>query len=162
MPNQNRERLSIKANVEIKAALCFDKPILGKGPYGDYRIYAVKVNDVEYTWFASKQAHEIICERGYKKGDEIRILKDEYENDKHRYVINGEMWDDVFGGNGAPKPNENGDPSVTERLDKMGRWAKEMAERADILEERVAAMRGDLNFIEKYLFKDENQPKEPF
>ncbi|MCB7128183.1 MAG: hypothetical protein J3T61_01430 [Candidatus Brocadiales bacterium] len=137
MSEKNRDKLPIKANVEIKAVLCFDTPIIGTGPHGEYRIYALYFDGTEYNWFASEQAHQIIRERRYKKGDEISILKDEYEDGKHRYIINGESHDDVFGG--APVPGEaagQGDPpALTARMDKMGIWAGDMEKRVKALEE---------------------------
>ncbi len=144
MSEKNRDKLPIKANVEIKAVLCFDTPIIGTGPHGEYRIYALYFDGTEYNWFASEQAHQIIRERRYKKGDEISLLKDEYEDGKYHYVINGESHDDVFGGD--PARNEidrdslgneaTSDTSVlTARMDKMGIWAKDMEKRVKALEE---------------------------
>ncbi len=150
--NKQRDKLPIKANVEIEVTLCFDTPIIGKGPHGEYRLYAVDFEGTEYGWFASEQAHEILRERRHGKGDKIRILKDEYEDGKYRYIINGESYDDVFGGDSVPSENNrdalgneatSDTPVLTARLDKMGLWAKDLEGRVKALEESAHSHAGD-------------------
>ncbi len=92
----DRDKLPIKTNIPLEGQLVFDDPRLGASQHGEYRIYCVKYGGVEYSWFASEQAHEMIQEMGLKKGP-ITILREEFDGSDHpRFRINGKIYDDVF------------------------------------------------------------------
>jgi hypothetical protein len=68
-----RKKLEIPINEPVIIELLFDEPITGSSKYGPYFMYAVKIEEEEYSFFPTVDVHEKLKE--LKKGDKARILK---------------------------------------------------------------------------------------
>ena len=112
----DRPKLSLKANIVTDGQLVFDSPKVGNSEHGEYHLYCVKVDGTEYSWFASGQAHEIVQKLNLGKDSPIAILKDEYDDGKYHFLINGQSHDDLFSHELPPKNNP---PQQANTLDEI-------------------------------------------
>ena len=53
----NRQKLELQINQPTEITLLYDEPITGTSQYGQYALYAVAVNEDEYSLFAPVEIH---------------------------------------------------------------------------------------------------------
>lgn len=68
-----RTKLELNVNQPIEIELLYDEPISGSSQYGEYHMYAVKLEGKEYTYFAPEEVHEKLKE--LRRGDKATITK---------------------------------------------------------------------------------------
>ena len=68
-----RTKLELPVNEATTLELLFDEPISGKSQYGNYNMYAVKVNEEEFTFFPTEEVHEQL--KSLKKGCKAVVTK---------------------------------------------------------------------------------------
>jgi hypothetical protein len=68
-----RTKLELPINQPVTIELLYGEPVTGKSQYGEYFLYAVKVDEVEYSFFPTFEVHEKL--KNLKKGDKAKILK---------------------------------------------------------------------------------------
>ena len=68
-----RKKLEIPINTPTQIVLLYDDPITGQSRYGNYYMYAVQVENEQYSYFASPEVHEQLQHLG--KGETATITK---------------------------------------------------------------------------------------
>lgn len=84
----DRKTLKIKANVDTKVKFLFNDALEGTNDYGVYHLYAFQHNGEEVGLFATNNLHEKL--RVYNTGDEVNIVKEEYEPGKFGWIVTPE------------------------------------------------------------------------
>lgn len=69
----HRTKLELAINQPITVELLYNEPIMGTSQYGSYSLYAVSVNEVEYSFFAPDEVHTELIK--LNKGDTATITK---------------------------------------------------------------------------------------
>ena len=90
-----KTRLKFKANIEETVKLTFDEPRTGEGPYGEWFMYGCLHKGEEKVFFPSKTLHTMIqmCEFG--DGSEFKVLKNEGDDGKMFFTLNGKTFDQL-------------------------------------------------------------------
>ena len=110
------KNLELKTNVPCIVTFQYDEHREGK--YKDpkegqqdtwYRYSFIKDNVKDLSFFASLTLHNIL--KHYKKGDIVSILKDEYEPNKIRWIVDPQ--------NGTPKRHEDLPEEKTKTVKKV-------------------------------------------
>tara|TARA_R110002012_G_scaffold132007_3_gene284913 strand:- start:1327 stop:1836 length:510 start_codon:yes stop_codon:yes gene_type:complete len=99
----NKPELRVAVGEAFKVTLLSDKPLTGTNANGEWNMYEVKSDDVEYVHFASKVAHESLKE--YKKGDIVEI--------KHTRKADGKGTVYVVTAIGVSKVESSNDTSLS-------------------------------------------------
>ena len=68
-----RSKLELEINKPVTLELLYDEPIVGESNYGNYFMYAVNVNGMEYSYFAPEEVHAELSK--LSKGDRAVITK---------------------------------------------------------------------------------------
>ena len=68
-----RPKLELQINKPAELEVLFDEPVVGESQYGSYNLYAVNVNDNEYSFFAPDEVHDKLKE--LSKGDKAIVTK---------------------------------------------------------------------------------------
>lgn len=68
-----RTKLELEVNKPTEIELLYDEPISGESQYGNYNLYAVKVDDSEYAFFPPKEVHDSL--KNLKAGDKAIVTK---------------------------------------------------------------------------------------
>jgi hypothetical protein len=68
-----RTKLELEINKPTELELLYDEPVTGKSQYGDYFLYAVKVNGSEYSYFPNEEIHEKL--KTLRRGDKAVVTK---------------------------------------------------------------------------------------
>ena len=92
---QQKPRLKFKANLPEDVELTFDKPKQGEGQYGEWFMYGCKHEGVEKVFFPSKMLHTMIQMLGLKEGSKFTILKNEGDDGKMFFTVNGKTYDQI-------------------------------------------------------------------
>ena len=98
--------VSLDPNVPVQATLSFDdfKSGTKEGKDGMYTwyMYSVTVGGERQTLFPPGVVHQIIQEKGYKKGSVLTLEKHVHDKETW-YTVNGETLNDVLHKSEAPK-----------------------------------------------------------
>jgi len=95
MSNDKKPRLKFKANLPEKVKLTFDEPISGTGEYGTWYMYGCIHGGEEKVFFPSELLHKMIQLSKFGKDSEFEILKNEGEDGKMFFTVNGKTIDTV-------------------------------------------------------------------
>lgn len=68
-----RQKFEPEINRPFEIEMLFDEPISGESKYGHYHLYAIKVQNSEYSFFPPDDVHSQI--RNLKKGDRFILTK---------------------------------------------------------------------------------------
>ncbi|RJR09287.1 hypothetical protein C4588_05000 [Candidatus Parcubacteria bacterium] len=68
-----RTKLELPINQPTTITLLYDEPVSGQSKYGSYHLYAVAIEDDEYSFFPTEEVYEQI--KHLKKGDTFTITK---------------------------------------------------------------------------------------
>jgi hypothetical protein len=68
-----RTKLELEVNKPVEIELLYDEPISGESQYGNYNLYAVKVDESEYAFFPPKEIHDSL--KNLKAGDKAVVTK---------------------------------------------------------------------------------------
>lgn len=68
-----RTKLELPINQPMEITLLYDEPVSGQSKYGSYHLFAVAVNEDEYSFFPTEEVYEQI--KHLKKGDRFTITK---------------------------------------------------------------------------------------
>lgn len=68
-----RTKLELEVNKPTEIELLYDEPISGESQYGNYNLYAVKVDESEYAFFPPKEVHDSL--KNLKAGDKAVVTK---------------------------------------------------------------------------------------
>jgi hypothetical protein len=70
---EQRNKLELKTNKPVEIELLYDEPVTGKSQYGNYFMYAVRSEGMEYSLFAPEEVHNEL--KSLNKGDKAIITK---------------------------------------------------------------------------------------
>ncbi len=82
-----RPKLEFQLNQPVEIELLYNEAIVGRNDFGEYYLYAVKVDGEEYSLFAHPDVHNAL--KNLKKGQRARITRLPYQNGKHVSI----KWD---------------------------------------------------------------------
>ena len=68
-----RQKLELEINKPMRIELLYNEPVIGQSQYGNYYLYAVKNENIEFSFFAPEPVHEEL--RNLKAGDSAVITK---------------------------------------------------------------------------------------
>ena len=68
-----RTKLDLPINQPMEITLLYDEPVSGQSKYGSYHLFAVAVNEDEFSFFPTDEVYEQI--KHLKKGDRFTITK---------------------------------------------------------------------------------------
>ncbi|KUG25929.1 hypothetical protein ASZ90_004234 [hydrocarbon metagenome] len=68
-----RTKLELEVNKPVEIELLYDEPISGESQYGNYNLYAVRIDEAEYAFFPPKEVHESL--KHLKAGDKAVVTK---------------------------------------------------------------------------------------
>lgn len=68
-----RKKLELQINQPTEIELLFDEPIVGSSKFGSYNLYAVRLGNEEFSFFAPDEIHTEL--KNLKKGDSATITK---------------------------------------------------------------------------------------
>ena len=92
---QQKPRLKFKANLPEDVELTFDEPKTGEGQYGEWFMYGCKHDGREKVFFPSKMLHTMIQMSGFKEGSKFTVLKNEGDDGKMFFTINGKTFGEI-------------------------------------------------------------------
>ena len=76
----NRPKVELALNSEVKLTLTKDKCYEGTNSYGTYYLYSVEQEGEAKSFFATPEVHEQILESGIRTGDQFVIRKKAVQN----------------------------------------------------------------------------------
>ena len=86
----NKEKLKFKTNIPYNVTLNFDEPKTGESKFGTYYLYGCTHEGEERVFFATEILHTIIQYLKKKKGSELTILKEERDDNKTYFSVDGQ------------------------------------------------------------------------
>ena len=88
MATNNRPKLELKVNQEVKLRLLKDKAYIGESSVGKYFLYSVKNVDTgeELSFFSPEPVHEAIVSQGLSSGSEFLLKR---INGKYEFSLIG-------------------------------------------------------------------------
>ena len=78
----NKQKLELQVNVPATLKLLQDKPASGSNSYGNWFLFGVECEGLEYSFFTTEEVNKYISDNKLGKGDEIRITKTIGKNGK--------------------------------------------------------------------------------
>ena len=91
-----KPKLMFKANIPTEVELTFDEPKSGEHKeYGTWYLYGCKHDGEEKVFFPSKTLHTLIQMLGFKEGSKFTILKEEQDDGKMKFTVDGKDFDQI-------------------------------------------------------------------
>lgn len=108
-----RQKLELEVNKPVKIELLYDEPITGENQYGNYSLYAVKVEGSEYAFFPNAEVHESL--KQLKAGDKAVVTKLATQRGKKMVA----KYDVAINGNSATSTDKASDSQISEDKEKV-------------------------------------------
>ena len=93
--SDEKPRLKFKANIPEEVTLSFDEPKEGEGQYGKWYLYGCLHKGEEKVFFPSELLHKMIQLAGHKEGSKFTVLKNEADDGKMFFTIDGKTINEI-------------------------------------------------------------------
>jgi|TARA_R110002020_G_scaffold188167_9_gene386844 hypothetical protein len=101
---QQKPTLKFKANIPSEVELTFDEPKTGEGQYGTWYLYGCKHEGSEKVFFPSELLHKMIQLSGFKSGSKFTILKNEGDEGRMFFTVDGKKISEIQGSGNEAAP----------------------------------------------------------